>query len=140
MKNILVVGGAGYIGSSMCQQLHNHGYRPVVLDNLVYGHREAVQWGPLIEGDMSDRTLLEEIFTKESIDAVMHFAAFCYVGESVDAPAKYYRNNVAATLTLLESMIAHKVNNFIFSSTCATYGEPVTIPMTEEHPQKPINP
>ena len=140
MKKILVVGGAGYIGSSMCRQLHKNGYQPIVLDNLVYGHKQAVKWGPLIEGDMSNRALLEQIFTKENIDVVMHFAAFCYVGESVDAPAKYYRNNVAATLTLLESMVEHRVSNFIFSSTCATYGEPVSIPMNEDHSQNPINP
>lgn len=140
MKNILIVGGAGYIGSYMCKYLANNGYNPIVLDNLVYGHREAVRWGPFVEGSMADSKLLKQIFSKYQIVAVMHFAAFCYVGESVTAPAKYYRNNVADTINLLEVMVEKNVSNFIFSSSCATYGEPVEIPITEEHPQNPINP
>jgi len=140
MTKLLVIGGAGYIGSHMCKYLANHGYTPVVLDNLIYGHREAVKWGPFIEGSMADAPLLKQIFSEHEIAAVMHFAAFCYVGESVTEPAKYYRNNVAATLTLLQTMVEEKVNNFIFSSSCATYGEPVEIPMTEDHPKNPINP
>jgi len=140
MKNILVVGGAGYIGSYMCKYLAKNGYAPIVLDNLVYGHRQAVKWGPFVKGSMSDLKLLDQIFTEHSISAVMHFAAFCYVGESVEDPKKYYRNNVAATITLLEAMLKNNINNFIFSSSCATYGEPIEIPMTEEHPQSPINP
>ena len=138
--NILIVGGAGYIGSHMCKYLSQNGYTPIVLDNLVCGHRESVKWGPFIEGSMDDKTLLNHIFKEYEIAAVMHFAAFCYVGESVDNPAKYYRNNVAATLTLLEAMIENDILNFIFSSTCATYGEPIEIPIKENHPQSPINP
>lgn len=140
MTTILVVGGAGYIGSAMCKHLKQKGYQPVVLDNLTTGHREAVQWGPFIQGDMADLELLNRIFTDYRPDAVIHFAACCYVNESVNAPAKYYRNNVATTIGLLETMLAHRVQHIIFSSTCATYGEPVTIPITEDHPQQPINP
>lgn len=140
MKNILLVGGAGYIGSHMGKYLANQGYTPVVLDNLVYGHRDAVKWGPLIEGSIGDSALLRKVFSEYKIEAVMHFAAFCYVGESVENPAKYYRNNVINTLTLLESMIEFNISNFIFSSSCAIFGEPVEIPMTEGHPQNPINP
>ena len=140
MNNILVVGGAGYIGSYMCKYLSKNGYNPVVLDNLIYGHREAVKWGPFIKGSMDDSTLLDQIFSEYQIAAVMHFAAFCYVGESVSQPAIYYRNNVANTLNLLAAMIKRGVSRFIFSSSCATYGEPVEIPITENHTQNPINP
>lgn len=139
-KNILVIGGAGYIGSYMCKYLAKHGYNPIVFDNLIYGHRQAVKWGPFIKASMSDSNLLGGIFEKYQIVAVMHFAAFCYVGESVTEPAKYYRNNVSETINLLQIMIEKRVSNFIFSSTCATYGEPMEIPITEEHPQNPINP
>ena len=138
--NILIIGGAGYIGSHMCKYLSQNGYTPIVLDNLVCGHRESVKWGPFFEGSMDDKALLNHIFTEYEIAAVMHFAAFCYVGESVENPAKYYHNNVAATLSLLESMIENDILNFIFSSTCATYGEPIEIPIREKHPQSPINP
>ena len=138
--NILIIGGAGYIGSHMCKYLSQNGYTPIVLDNLVCGHRESVKWGPFFEGSMDDKALLNHIFTEYEIAAVMHFAAFCYVGESVENPAKYYHNNVAATLSLLESMIENDILNFIFSSTCATYGEPIEIPIKEKHPQSPINP
>jgi UDP-glucose-4-epimerase GalE len=140
MKNILVVGGAGYIGSHMCKYLANNGYTPITFDNLVYGHRQAVKYGPFIEGSISDSKLIRHVFSEYQIEAVMHFAAFCYVGESVTQPAKYYRNNVVNTLNLLEVMVEKNVNNFIFSSSCATYGEPVEIPITEHHPQNPINP
>jgi len=140
MKNILVVGGAGYIGSHMCKYLANNGYTPIAFDNLVYGHRQAVKYGPFIEGSIGDSKLIRHVFSEYQIAAVMHFAAFCYVGESVREPAKYYRNNVADTLNLLEAMVERNVNNFIFSSSCATYGEPVEIPITEQHPQNPINP
>lgn len=138
--NILVVGGAGYIGSHMCKYLFQKGYNPVVLDNLVYGHREAVKWGPFIEGNMEDASLLSRIFKDYRIEAVMHFAAFAYVGESVTDPGKYYLNNVSASISLLESMRRHHISNFLFSSSCATYGEPLEIPITESHPQNPINP
>ena len=138
--NILVVGGAGYIGSHMCKYLAQKSYTPIVLDNLVYGHREAVKWGPITEGAMENEDILDMIFSKYEIAAVMHFAAFAYVGESVTDPGRYYGNNVAATISLLETMRKHNVLKFIFSSTCATYGEPIEIPITEKHPQKPINP
>jgi UDP-glucose 4-epimerase len=137
---ILVVGGAGYIGSHMCKYLAQKRYTPVVLDNLVYGHREAVKWGPFIEGAIENKDILDMIFGEYEIAAVMHFAAFAYVGESVTNPGKYYGNNVAATISLLETMRKHNVLKLIFSSTCATYGEPVEIPITEKHPQRPINP
>ena len=140
MKNILIVGGAGYIGSYMCKYLAKNGYHPIVLDNLVYGHRQAVKWGPFIAGQMADKKLLDQIFKEHPIAAVMHFAAFCYVGESVEDPGKYYQNNVAATITLLEEMLKKNIKNFIFSSSCAVYGEPVEIPITEQHPYNPINP
>lgn len=140
MKNILVVGGAGYIGSHMAKYLSKNGYKPIVLDNLVCGHRRAVKYGPFFEGSMNDPSLLEKIFSDYPISAVMHFAAFCYVGESIEQPAKYYRNNVANTLALLEAMVERNVSNFIFSSSCASYGEPAKIPITEDHPQKPISP
>lgn len=140
MKNILVVGGAGYIGSHMAKCLSMKGYVPIVLDNLVCGHRVAVKYGPFFEGSISDSKLLQKIFSDYPISAVMHFAAFCYVGESVKEPAKYYRNNVANTLALLEAMVERDIGNFIFSSSCAVYGEPVEIPITEDHPKKPISP
>jgi len=139
-KNILVVGGAGYIGACMCKCLADNGYRPVVLDNLARGYRQAVKWGPFVEGSMSDNRLLDQLFSEHDLAAVMHFAAFAYVGESVTAPAEYYRNNVINTLHLLDAMVKHGVRRFIFSSTCSTYGEPLTIPVTETHPQNPINP
>ncbi len=140
---ILVTGGAGYIGSHAVLALQQAGYDVLVLDNLVYGHREIVEdvlKAKLIVGDTNDRALLDEVFTQHAIAAVMHFSAYAYVGESVSEPAKYYRNNVIGTLTLLEAMLAANVKNFVFSSTCATYGEPQWIPLTEDHPQNPINP
>jgi UDP-glucose 4-epimerase len=139
---ILVTGGAGYIGSHVVLALQQAGFNVVILDNLVYGHQELVEAleAKLIIGDTSDRSLLEDIFTRFNIAAVMHFAAYAYVGESVSDPSKYYRNNVHGTLTLLESMIDAGVNRFVFSSTCATYGIPKTVPIPEEHPQSPINP
>jgi len=140
MSEILIVGGAGYIGSHMGKYLHGKGLNPVVLDNLSYGHKEAVQWGPFYEGELDDENLLAGIFKKHDIKAVMHFAAFCYVGESVTDPLKYYQNNVASTLGLLSSMLGNGVDKLIFSSTCATYGEPNSLPMSESHSQHPINP
>jgi UDP-glucose 4-epimerase len=138
--NILVVGGAGYIGSHMCKLLAQNDYTPIVLDNLVYGHPEAVKWGPFIKGTMDNNELLEFIFNEYEIQAVMHFAAFAYVGESTTNPGKYFTNNVSATVSLLEAMRKNNIFRFIFSSTCATYGEPTEIPITENHPQNPINP
>ncbi len=140
MTEILVVGGAGYIGSTMCKHLKKNGYQPIVLDNLITGHRQSVKWGPFFEGSIEDTALLNHIFTKHRPKAVMHFAAFCYVNESIKEPGKYYRNNVGATINLLQTMVEHNILNFIFSSSCATYGEPVEIPITENHPQHPINP
>jgi UDP-glucose-4-epimerase GalE len=137
---VLVTGGAGYIGAHTCKALAMAGYTPVTYDNFVYGHPEAVKWGPLEKGDIEDKNQLERVIQKYQPSAAMHFAAYAYVGESVDKPAKYYRNNTAGTLSLLESMIKYKINKIIFSSTCATYGMPENIPITEDHPQKPINP
>lgn len=137
---ILIVGGAGYIGSHVNKMLYVQGYKTLVLDNLVYGHQEFVKWGEFIEGDLADVNLLEEIFSKYDIEVVMHFSAYAYVGESVGNPAKYYQNNVVNTLNLLNAMIKHNVNYFIFSSTCATYGQPEKMPITEDNIQNPINP
>lgn len=137
---ILVVGGAGYIGSHAVKELNRQGYETVTFDNLVYGHRDAVKWGLFEEGDMADVERLREVFRTHPIAAVMHFAAYAYVGESVADPEKYYFNNVAATLNLLKVMREFGVNAFIFSSTCATYGEPQVVPIPEDHPQNPINP
>lgn len=142
-ETILVTGGAGYIGSHAVLALKKAGYEVVVLDNLVYGHRDLVEQVlqvELIVGDINDRPLLDKLFLEHKIDAVMHFSAYAYVGESVTDPAKYYRNNVIGTVTLLEAMIAAKINKFVFSSTCATYGVPHTIPIAEDHSQNPINP
>jgi UDP-arabinose 4-epimerase len=138
--HILVTGGAGYIGSHTCKALARAGYAPVAYDNLVYGHPWAVQWGPLEVGDILDRDRLDEVLDRYRPAAVLHFAAFAYVGESVAEPARYYRNNVAGSLNLLEAMLDHEIDKFIFSSTCATYGIPDEIPITEAHPQRPVNP
>lgn len=140
MKNILVTGGAGYIGSHACKALAQAGYNPVTFDNLVYGHAWAAKWGPLEEGDISDRPALDRVIQTYRPEAVMHFAAYTYVGESVENPAKYYRNNVAGSLSLLEAARDHGIKRFIFSSTCATYGVPQEIPIRENHVQAPINP
>jgi UDP-glucose 4-epimerase len=140
---ILVTGGAGYIGSHAVLALQRAGYEVVILDNLVYGHQDLVEkvlQVELVVGDTNDRELLDRLFATHKISAVMHFAAYAYVGESVSAPGKYYRNNVTGTLTLLEAMIAASVKNFVFSSTCATYGVAKSVPISEDHPQIPINP
>lgn len=142
-STILVTGGAGYIGSHAVLALTKAGYEVIVLDNLSYGHRELVEQVlqvELIVGDTSDRALLDQIFTTHNITAVMHFAAYIAVGESVTDPAKYYQNNVTGTLTLLEAMVAASINKFVFSSTCALYGIPKTVPLVEDHPQDPISP
>lgn len=137
---ILVVGGAGYIGSHTNKELSKKGYDTVVLDSLVYGHVEAVKWGKFVHADISDRDALRRVFSKFSIDAVVHFAAFAYVGESMVEPQKYYENNVSNTINLLSVMAEFGCNKIIFSSTCATYGNPYEIPITEMHSQNPINP
>ncbi|MBZ8179423.1 UDP-glucose 4-epimerase GalE [Oscillatoria salina] len=142
-STVLVTGGAGYIGSHAVLALQKAGYKVVVLDNLVYGHRELVEEVlkvELVVGDTSDRAFLDNLFATHNIAAVMHFAAYTYVGESVTDPGKYYHNNVVGTLTLLSAMVAANVKKFVFSSTCATYGIPEEIPLPETHSQKPINP
>ena len=138
--SVLVTGGAGYIGSHACKALAAAGYLPVSYDNLVYGHEWAAKWGPLERGDIGDADRLREVMRQYSPLAVMHFAAFAYVGESVTDPALYYRNNVTGALTLLDVMRETGVQRLVFSSTCATYGNPVHVPMREDHPQAPINP
>jgi UDP-glucose-4-epimerase GalE len=139
-QSILVTGGAGYIGSHACKVLARAGYRPVVFDNLSRGHREAVRWGPLVEGDLADRARLCAALVEHRVSAVMHFAAYAYVGESVADPALYYRNNLGGTLSLLEAMRETAVGEIVFSSTCATYGIPDTVPIRESAPQRPVNP
>ncbi|MBE2263431.1 MAG: UDP-glucose 4-epimerase GalE [Burkholderiaceae bacterium] len=140
MKHVLVTGGAGYIGSHACKALDLAGYIPVTFDNLAYGHRSSVRWGPFVHGDILDRAALDAALRAWQPVAVMHFAAFAYVGESVTNPGKYYRNNVAGSLTLLEAMRDAGVGQCVFSSTCATYGVPQAVPIAEDHPQNPINP
>lgn len=137
---ILVTGGAGYIGSHSCKALAAAGHEPIVFDSLVHGHAEAVRWGPLEQGDILDAARLDEVLRRYRPDLVMHFAAFAYVGESVTDPAKYYRNNISGSLCLLDAMMRNGVGKFIFSSTCATYGMPDTLPIREETLQRPINP
>lgn len=140
---ILVTGGAGYIGSHTVLALKQAGFDVIILDNLVYGHRDLVEkvlQVELVIGDTGDRPLLDDLFKTHDVAAVIHFSAYAYVGESVSDPAKYYRNNVLGTLTLLEAMLAASVKNFVFSSTCATYGVPEVVPIPEDHPQNPINP
>src|SRR5271170_988194 len=139
-ETILVTGGAGYVGSHACKMLGRAGYRPVVFDNLSRGRREAVRWGPLVEGDLADMTRLSAALTEHRVSAVMHFAAYAYVGESVAEPALYYRNNLGGTLSLLEAMRQAGVGEIVFSSTCATYGTPDAVPIREDSPQHPVNP
>jgi UDP-glucose 4-epimerase len=137
---ILVIGGAGYIGSHANKLLNRLNYSTVVFDNLVYGHRSFVKWGDFVEGDLADPDQIRFCFREYPIEAVMHFGSFTYVGESVVNPAKYYRNNVINTLNLLDVMREFDVKHFIFSSTCAVYGTPPQIPLTEDHPRMPVNP
>jgi len=137
---ILVTGGAGYVGAHVCKALAARGYRPVVYDNLVYGHEAAVKWGPLEIGDIADRATLDSAIERHRPAAVMHFAAFTYVGESVADPGKYYRNNVVGTLSLLEAVRDHQIHRLVFSSTAATYGTPDVIPIPEDAAKTPINP
>src|SRR5262245_20623347 len=137
---VLVTGGAGYIGSHACKALARAGYLPVTYDSLVYGHEWAVRWGPLERGDILDRARLDQVIAHYKPCAVMHFAAFAYVGESVTDPGKYYRNNVAGSLNLLEAARDHDIDQFVFSSTCATYGIPDQLPIREDSPPRPINP
>jgi UDP-glucose-4-epimerase GalE len=140
MPAILVTGGAGYVGSHACKALAAAGHAPVAYDNLSRGHRELVRWGPLEVGDLADRARLDEVFARHRPAAVMHFAALAYVGESVQDPALYYRNNVGGTLELVEATRRAGVAAFVFSSTCSTYGVPERMPIDEDTPQRPINP
>jgi UDP-arabinose 4-epimerase len=140
MTNVLVTGGAGYIGSHTCKALARAGYTPVAYDNLVYGHEWAVKWGPLEKGDVLDAPRLREVIAAYRPTAVVHFAAFAYVGESAEDPAKYYRNNVVGTLSLLDAVRTNGIDMIVFSSTCATYGIPGCVPISEDAPQNPINP
>ena len=139
-ETILVTGGAGYVGSHACKALARAGYRPVVYDSLVRGHAEAVRWGPLVQADLADAKRLIDTLRHFDAAAVLHFAAFAYVGESVEQPGLYFRNNVANTLTLLEAMRTCSVRRIVFSSTCATYGVPEQVPISESAPQRPVNP
>ena len=136
---MLVTGGAGYIGSHAAKALHRAGYRVVVFDNLSAGHRDAVRYGELVTGDIADVAAVRDALRRYDVSVVMHFAALLDVGESVREPARYYRNNVVGALGVLDAMVAEHVRFFVFSSTCATYGEPIETPISEAHPQQPIN-
>lgn len=137
---VLITGGAGYVGSHCAKALARAGFYPVVVDDLRTGHRSAVRWGPLFETDIADHATLSKVFEMYRIAAVMHFAGSAYVGESMDAPQLYFQNNLVGTLNLLKTMLDHGVDKIVFSSSCATYGNPNVIPITEEHPQQPVNP
>lgn len=137
---ILIVGGAGYIGSHVDLYLRDHGYSTLILDNCDRGHRDAIPHSDFIQLDIRDTKHLKNIFSLNHFSAVLHFAAYAYVGESVHEPLKYYNNNLCGIISLLECMKYHNVNNLIFSSTCSTYGNPQYIPIDEKHPQKPVNP
>lgn len=138
---ILVTGGAGYIGSVAVEDLKNKGEEVVVVDNLVYGHRDAVAEGVhFYEGAIGDKNLMRRILTDHGVEACMHFSAYAYVGESVEDPKKYFENNFSETLNLLDVLLEFDVKKFVFSSTCATYGEPQYVPIDEKHPQSPVNP
>lgn len=140
MKTVLVTGGAGYIGAHTCKRLFNAGYNPVTYDNLSTGHKEFVKWGKLVVGDLHDTQKLTQTLKQYEPIAVIHFAASAYVGESVENPFKYYRNNVGGSLSLIEAMISAKIRHLVFSSTCATYGVPDKQLIDEMTPQLPINP
>ncbi len=138
--NILVTGGAGYIGSHTAKLLASRGHQPIVFDDLTQGHEWAVKWGPLERGTLVDPDRLRDVFARHRIDAVVHFAANALVGESMTNPSKYFHNNTVGTLTLLDAMRAAGVGTIVFSSTCATYGDPIRVPIDEAHPQAPVNP
>ena len=138
--HVLVTGGAGYVGSHTTKVLAHSGFQPVVLDNLEIGHRWAARWGPLVVGDLADVGLLQAVLREYRVQAVIHFAAYACVRESVANPRKYFRNNVANTLNLLEAMLDNGVRHIVFSSSCASYGLPESVPIREDHPQRPVNP
>src|SRR5438105_6042901 len=140
MKRILVTGGAGYIGSHTCKALAKAGYEPIVYDDLSTGHSWAVKWGPLVEGDITDRFLVRETIDRYQIDAVIHFAANASVGESMEDPFKYLNNNVTGSVALLEAMRETGLTRIVFSSTCAVYGIPQQSPISELEPREPVNP
>jgi UDP-glucose-4-epimerase GalE len=137
---ILVTGGAGYIGSHVCKALAKRGFKPVAYDNLSRGNRWAVKWGPLEEGEITDEIRLREVLALHQPAAVMHFAGCAYVGESIENPLLYYHNNIVGSAALLRSLINWRTTPIVFSSTCATYGMPEQVPITEDHAQRPINP
>jgi UDP-arabinose 4-epimerase len=137
---VLVTGGAGYVGSHTAKALALASHEPVVLDDLRTGYRENVRWGPFVEGDVADRDLVRRTMRDHRVEAVVHFAASAYVGESMRDPRGYYRNNLGATLALLDAMLEEDVSTIVFSSTCATYGVPTRLPITEAEPQRPVNP
>jgi UDP-arabinose 4-epimerase len=139
MASILVTGGAGYIGSHVCKALAGNGFQPIAYDNLSQGHAHAVQWGPLVEGDIADRRLLAETMQRFRVAAVMHFAALIQVGDSMREPLRYLQTNVGGSLTLLQAMVESDVRSIVFSSTCAIYGTPRRLPLDEQHPQAPVN-
>ena len=140
MTTVLVTGGAGYIGSHTCLRLKEAGFTPVVYDNLSNGHEAFVQWGPFEKGDIRDGARLDEVFAKHKPSAVIHFAALIEVGESVKHPGRFFENNVAGAISLIEAARRGGAGALVFSSTCATYGDPVRVPMDETHPQAPLNP
>ncbi|WP_292225057.1 UDP-glucose 4-epimerase GalE [Brevundimonas sp.] len=139
-RTVLVAGGAGYVGSHVCLALHEAGFTPLVYDNLTNGHAAFVQWGVLEQGDIRDGARLGEVIAKHRPVAVLHFAALIEVGESVKEPGRFYENNVAGAITLIEAARRGGIGCMVFSSTCATYGDPVRLPMDETHPQGPLNP
>jgi UDP-glucose-4-epimerase GalE len=140
LHNILVTGGAGYIGSHSAKVMASAGFLPIVVDDLRTGHRSSVRWGPLVEADLADKAALRKAFEIQPIEAVIHFAGSAYVGESMGSPQLYFKNNVGSTLSLLDTMLEYGVKTIVFSSSCATYGHPQRIPITEQHPQQPLNP
>ena len=137
---VLVTGGAGYIGSQTAKALHAAGHTPVVVDNLSYGHEWAVKWGPFEHGDLGDAAWVGDVIDRHRVEAVVHFAASTFVGESMTHPRLYFRNNTVATLNLLDTMLDRGITKIVFSSTCATYGVPERVPIDESHPQAPVNP
>jgi UDP-arabinose 4-epimerase len=138
--HVLITGGAGYIGSHAAKAIALAGHTPIVFDSLIRGNRELVKWGPFIKGDLSDETLLRDTITKYDIDSIMHFAAFAYVGESMEYPLRYFENNTNKSAILLRTACECGVGRFVFSSSCAVYGEPCQLPISEGHPQNPMNP